>query len=152
MRAWLPDADIYLPQAVGNLGDRIADAMNQVLDRGARAITVLGTDCPGLSPRHLELGFEACGTHPFALGPAEDGGFYALTLTPEARPLLPRLPGLPWSSPSTGTSLLEEATLLGLKGALLPALRDLDTLEDLAFHRRHLPWIDGFSSLGPCPS
>lgn len=152
MRTWLSDADAYLPQATGNLGDRIADAVDQVLDRGARAITVVGTDCPSLSSRHLVQAFEACETHPFALGPAEDGGFYALTLTPEARPLLPQLPALPWSSPLTGTSLLEEAALLGLEGALLPALRDLDTLEDLAFHRRLLPWIDGFSSLGPCPS
>jgi hypothetical protein len=152
MRAWLPDGDAYLPQATGNLGDRIAAAVDQTLDRGAQAITVVGTDCPGLSAFHLAQGFKACKNHPFALGPAEDGGFYALTLTRQAKSLLLRLPAVPWSNPLTAARLLEEATLLGLEGAMLPALRDLDTLEDLAFHRRNLPWIDGFSGPSPCPS
>jgi rSAM/selenodomain-associated transferase 1 len=151
MRAWLPRADAYLPQAAGNLGDRIAEGCGFALDSGAKAVTVIGSDCPGLSMRHLAQGFEACRSRPLALGPADDGGFYALTLTPEARALLPRLPALPWSSPLTAARLLESASRLGLESALLPPLRDLDTLEDLAFHRRLFPWIDGFSDPGPCP-
>lgn len=152
MRAWLPDADAYLPQTTGNLGDRISTAASQILEQGALAVTLVGTDCPCLSAFHLAQGFEACGPHPFALGPTEDGGFYALTLTRNAQTLIPRLPALPWSSPLTAARLLEEAALLGLEGAMLPTLRDLDTLDDLAFHRRSLPWIDGFSGLGSCPS
>lgn len=152
MRAWLPRADAYLPQAAGNLGDRIAAGCGHALDSGAEAVTVVGSDCPGLSFGHVVQGFDACRSRSFALGPADDGGFYALTLTPQALPLLPRLPALPWSSPLTAASLLEEASRLGLEGVLLPPLRDLDTLEDLTFHRRHFPWIDGFSDPGPCPS
>lgn len=149
MRAWLPDADAYLPQMPGNLGCRIAAACDEVLDWGARTVSVVGADCPDLAPHHLAQGFKACETQPFALGPAEDGGFYALTLAAHARLLLARLPDLPWSSPLTGSSLLQEAALLGLRGELLPILRDLDTLEDLLFHRRRLAWIDGFSAPEP---
>ncbi len=140
MKAWLPGADAYLPQRPGNLGERLAAALRWSLDQGTGRVTVIGTDCPGFTPEHLRQGFQACDAHPFVLGPAADGGFYALTLTPDARGLLDALPGIPWSSPDTASSLLAAAEALGLKGASLPELRDLDTLADLTFHRRAFGW------------
>lgn len=136
LRAWLAGADSYLPQRDGNLGDRIASACTWALDQEARSVTVVGSDCPGFSHQHLQMGFAGIQNHPYSLGPALDGGFYALTLTPQAMPLLERLPGIPWSSPQTGASLIREAVSLDLVGMLLPELRDLDTLEDLLFYQQ----------------
>jgi rSAM/selenodomain-associated transferase 1 len=135
LRAWLAGADAYLPQIDGNLGDRIASACAWALDRDAIGVTVMGSDCPGFNHRHLQMGLAGIQNHHYSLGPAMDGGFYALTLTPQARPLLDRLPGIPWSSSQTSVSLIREAESLDLVGILLPELRDLDTLEDLVFYQ-----------------
>lgn len=136
LRAWLAGADAYLPQKDGNLGDRIAAACGWALDQGGHSVTVMGSDCPGYSQRHLQMGIAGIQNHPYSLGPALDGGFYALTLAPQARPLLERLPGIPWSSPQTAASLIREAERLNLVGMLLPVLRDLDTKEDLVFYQQ----------------
>ena len=136
IRAWLAGADAYLPQTDGNLGDRIANACDWALDQGGRSVTVMGSDCPGFDHRHLQIGFAGIQNHSYSLGPALDGGFYALTLTPQARPLLKRLPGIPWSSSQTSASLIREADSLDLAGLLLPELRDLDTLADLVFYQK----------------
>jgi hypothetical protein len=146
MRAWLPQADAYLPQGAGNLGGRIASACAWALDEGASCVTVIGSDCPGFSRSELQRGFEASQHAPFTLGPATDGGFYALTLTPRSRSLLDLLPGIPWSSAQTSARLVQGAAALGLVGATLAELRDLDTLEDLIFYQAELEGRSGGTS------
>ena len=61
------------------------------------------------------------------LGPAEDGGWWAIGLR-RADPAVFR--GVPMSQPDTGTQQLARLRALGLRTATLPALRDVDTILD----------------------
>jgi len=62
------------------------------------------------------------------LGPALDGGYYLIGL----KQMVPDLfVGIPWSTDRVLKMTQEKATKFGLKTALLPPWRDVDTIDDL---------------------
>ena len=120
-------------QEEGSLGDRMSAAMGGALARGAPAVAVIGTDCPGLDTGVIERAFAALHAANVALGPADDGGYDLIA----ARAHHPQLfTGIPWSSCETLQRTLAAARAAGLRVALLDTLMDVDTVEDW---RR---WID----------
>jgi glycosyltransferase A (GT-A) superfamily protein (DUF2064 family) len=62
------------------------------------------------------------------LGPADDGGWWALGLTDPAHAAV--LPAVPMSTATTGSDTLAALRRRGLRVALLPTLRDVDTADD----------------------
>jgi uncharacterized protein len=119
-----------LVQSVGDLGDRMAHAIAQVFDRGARRILLMGSDCPGLTSDILADAFEALRLHDVVLGPAADGGYYLIGMRQPQPQLFDQMQ---WSH----AQVLEQtlARLDGLAHYLLPILHDIDTPDDL----KHLP-------------
>ena len=70
--------------------------------------------------------------HDVVLGPATDGGYYLLGL----RALRPELfAHKNWSTATVLAETLADVRRLGLRVALLPELRDVDTAADLAAWR-----------------
>ena len=65
------------------LGERMVRALSAEL-AGAQAVLLLGSDCPGLAAQHLAQGFEALACVDVVLGPATDGGFWAIGSRPLA--------------------------------------------------------------------
>ena len=112
-----------------DLGARLAEAFAVAFAEGATQAAVIGTDCPGLTARHLTQAFEALAGHDLAIGPAADGGYYLLALR-QPQPALFR--GIAWSSPTVLAETLAHAAHLGLRVQLLPVLSDVDTEADLA--------------------
>lgn len=112
------------PQPDGDLGARLAAAWE---DAPAGAI-VVGSDVPELSPglvRAAEIQIEQGHV---ALGPSPDGGYYLLG----SRAFHPGLfDDMPWSTPALLARTEERAVEAGLSVARLPALPDIDYLEDL---------------------
>ncbi|GBF95686.1 hypothetical protein Rsub_08668 [Raphidocelis subcapitata] len=105
------------------------------------AVMVAGTDVPGLSAATLSAAAAALlsGRHDAVLGPAADGGYYLIGLTaaalarPEAAALFGA--GIPWSTAGVAAATRAAAAAVGLSVApagALPALRDIDTAQDLA--------------------
>ena len=116
------------PQAEGDLGARLAAAFAAELARGARGVAAIGTDCIGLDAMQLASAFDALLDRDAVLGPAADGGYWLLGLS---RPCPEVFRDIPW-----GESAVAEATITRLRDAgasvaLLPVLRDVDTLDDL---------------------
>jgi glycosyltransferase A (GT-A) superfamily protein (DUF2064 family) len=70
--------------------------------------------------------------HDVVLGPAPDGGYYLLGLR-QPQPEL--FQNKAWSTDSVLADTLADAHRLGLRVALLPELRDVDTAADLAAWR-----------------
>jgi len=115
-----------VPQGRGDLGDRMA----HVLRRFPGPTLIIGADVPGITPADISAGFTALGSHDVVLGPAHDGGYWAIGLK-RTRPLPPRLfDGVRWSSEHALADTL--ATLDARRVAFLPTLHDVDTAADLA--------------------
>jgi uncharacterized protein len=120
---WLPSGFEVLPQRGDGLAARLAAAFE---DAGAPALLV-GMDTPQLSAELLDIGLEAVQRSGAALGPAVDGGYWAIGLR---RPDAAAFDGVPMSSPHTGVSQLRRLAVLGLRPLMLPPLRDVDTIAD----------------------
>ena len=114
-----------LAQGPGDLGDR----MVRVFRALPGPTLIVGADIPGITQAHIAAGFAALGSHDAVLGPAPDGGYWAIGLK-RTRPLPPRLfDGVRWSSPHALADTL--ATLDGRRIAFLAPLHDVDTAADL---------------------
>jgi hypothetical protein len=127
MRVWLPGVRL-LPQGGGDLGERMADAFARAFARGARRVAIVGTDVPGVTRETVLAALSALEGADVALGPAEDGGYCLLGLR-EPRPEL--FAGIAWSTGTVAAETRTRAAASRLTVRELPALRDLDTLEDL---------------------
>ena len=127
VRAWLPGADRYEPQAEGDLGKRMTAAVSGCFSAGAHRVVVIGTDCPSVDAGVIEEAFLGLASADVVLGPASDGGYYLIGL---ARPLPALFTGIPWSTPDTLSATLERARATGAAATLLAELRDIDTADD----------------------
>ncbi|GAC1371393.1 MAG: DUF2064 domain-containing protein [Pseudarthrobacter sp.] len=116
-----------LAQAGGQLDERLA----AICDDAPGPLLILGMDTPQISAPHLAPLFMDWSTatprHDAWLGPAEDGGFWALALR-RAEGALVR--GVQMSTDTTGAEQLSRLRAAGLSVGLLPVLRDMDDLDD----------------------
>jgi rSAM/selenodomain-associated transferase 1 len=122
---WLPGGVEVVAQSGDGLDERLAHAFADV---GGPALLV-GMDTPQVTPRDLARGLErlAAPGVDAVLGPAADGGYWAIGLRgAQARAFL----GVPMSTARTGRAQHARLRQLGLRVALLPALRDVDRIAD----------------------
>lgn len=123
-------------QAEGHLGDRMFHAFRAAFARGAKRAVLVGADCPGLSVSLARSAFrELAFSADAVFGPSRDGGFYLIALSAPA-PFLVR--GIEWGSDSVLSSALARCRLAGFSYALLPALFDVDSAEDVSLLTR---WV-----------
>lgn len=120
------DAPVWL-QGPGDLGARLERVLRRALALG-RPVMALGADSPGLPAAHLDGIRAALVNHDAVLGPADDGGFYALAMRrcPEGALL-----DLPWSAANTMQATLERLRAVGLAVGLAQPWFDVDRPEDL---------------------
>ncbi|MFJ2817170.1 DUF2064 domain-containing protein [Streptomyces sp. NPDC087294] len=117
---WLPPGFDVVRQGTGGLDERLAAAFAGC----AGPALLIGMDTPQVTPELLTVDFAECDAY---LGPAEDGGFWALGLA-DPDPTLLR--GVPMSTPVTGAVQRERLVRAGLRVRDLPRLRDVDTAAD----------------------
>ncbi|PZF85567.1 TIGR04282 family arsenosugar biosynthesis glycosyltransferase [Jiangella anatolica] len=125
---WLPAGFDVVPQAHGSLGDRLAAAWSHV----DGPCVQIGMDTPQLTPTLLDhaLSLVTGGdARTAALGPAADGGWWALGLRRWRRGVFD---GVPMSTAQTAARQRDRLTALGLTVTPLPVLRDIDTADDAA--------------------
>ena len=118
-----------LAQGSGDLGDRLAACLADLLATGADRVTIVGADTPHVPVTSYQRAFALLDEADVVLGPALDGGYY-LVAAKAARPEL--FVGIPMGTEVVLTETLARATAAGLVVALLPPLCDLDMVEDLA--------------------
>lgn len=124
-------------QRGASLGDRLEDAFLRAFDEGGGRVLIVGSDHPTLPGSYLERGFRQLDRADMALGPTEDGGYYAVGLrraaTREVRGLFV---DLPWSTADVLRETLRRGRDRGLRVAELPPWYDVDEPADLARLRR----------------
>ncbi|MFM7143281.1 MAG: TIGR04282 family arsenosugar biosynthesis glycosyltransferase [Alphaproteobacteria bacterium] len=122
-----------VPQEGRDLGERMLAALRRARADGFERCVLIGSDAPQVGASHVESAFHALGpaSAPRAdlvLGPAHDGGFWAVA-TAEPRDVFA---GVEWSTPRALEGTLRNARALGLRTALLGTERDVDDRADLA--------------------
>ncbi|MFF3322799.1 DUF2064 domain-containing protein [Streptomyces sp. NPDC002889] len=120
--AWLPAGIDVVPQVAGGLDERLAAAFAAC----SGPALLIGMDTPQVTPALLAQGLELTRSGA-VIGPAEDGGFWALGL---AEPDPGLLLGVPMSVPETGAVQRRRLIDAGLTVRDLPQLRDVDTPDD----------------------
>ncbi len=116
-------------QVEGDLGRRLAQTFVRHLEDGVDQVVIVGSDCPGVTVRHLRRSFRRLEAHRAVVGPARDGGYW---LIGQRRPAVDLFSGVPWSSPRTLDATRQRLGALGLSWAELETLADVDTAADLA--------------------
>lgn len=114
-------------QIEGNLGEKMAAGFQAAFEKGATKAVIVGSDCASLTKEIVESAFAKLETHDFAVGPAEDGGYYLIGMkifTPEI------FQNIAWSTEQVLRQTLEVITNQNKSYALLPTLSDIDYEED----------------------
>jgi rSAM/selenodomain-associated transferase 1 len=112
-----------IAQRGAGLDDRIANAFDEV----SGPALLLGMDTPQVDAELLTAALHALDAHDAVLGPALDGGFWAIGVR---RPSREHFVGIPMSTSITGALQYDRLrTHCGTVG-LLPALRDVDHFRD----------------------
>lgn len=117
-----------IPQVDGDLGDRIAAAVDASFELGATRVVIVGTDCPTLPARLVAAAFAGLSHAASTLVPAADGGWIALGVD---RPLGATLARVVWSSELTGSQTIAALVADGRPPLVLPAWYDIDEPADL---------------------
>ncbi|MBM2615081.1 TIGR04282 family arsenosugar biosynthesis glycosyltransferase [Actinoplanes sp. LDG1-06] len=112
-----------------DLGERLAHAYTDTAGPG-RAALLIGMDTPQADPWLLAGALATLLTDGVdaVLGPASDGGWWALGLRDPAHAQVLR--DIPTSTATTGALTLAALTGRGLRVAALPTLTDVDTMDD----------------------
>ena len=95
---------------------------------GSGPVIQLGMDTPQLDEALLDEAGRALGSCDAVLGPARDGGWWALGVHDPRHARV--LADVPMSTPDTGALTLRALHAAGLRVTLLPELSDVDTMED----------------------
>jgi uncharacterized protein len=122
---WLPPGFEVVVQRGRSLDERLANAW---IDTGGPGIQI-GMDTPQVTPAALDeaLGLLAAGPRTAVLGPAVDGGWWAIGLQ-RADPRV--FIGVPMSMPYTGAAQRWRLRVLGHRVVELPTMRDVDHIAD----------------------
>jgi uncharacterized protein len=113
-----------IPQGHGNLGER----MHRACARFRRGrVAIIGSDIPQAMADDVAFAFRALGRSCAAFGPAEDGGYWLVGLSPR-RPAHP-FAAVRWSSPHALEDTL--VNFVAHRAARLRTLRDVDNANDL---------------------
>lgn len=112
------------PQGRGDLGERLVRAIRA---HGRGPVAVVGTDAPELTRAQVARAFAGARRNGAAIGPAADGGFWILALSPR-RARAVGLDGVRWSS---AHACVDAVAALGGSVARLEILTDVDDLAAL---------------------
>jgi len=115
-------------QGMGDLGDRMAEAFERRFSEGEERVIIVGSDCPLITPEHLQAAADVLTDGGVALGPAVDGGYW---LVGQRRPGVNLFSDIPWSSHDTLKMTRRRLAGIGAVWTELEELGDVDTEADL---------------------
>ncbi|SRR5579884_2337001 len=124
-----------VPQADGDLGQRLSSFLNDQFAAGAGSVVVLGTDSPTLPPSFIDQAFAALRDADVVLGPATDGGYYLIGCAGRVPPIFE---GVAWGGPTVLAETVARLADPARRLALLPPWYDVDTLDDWRVLRGHI--------------
>ncbi|MGD2119592.1 MAG: TIGR04282 family arsenosugar biosynthesis glycosyltransferase [Chromatiales bacterium] len=124
---WRERGVLLADQQGDDLGERMQHALQQQLQEAGHAVLV-GSDCPVLQQRHLQLAFDGLQDRQAVIAGAEDGGYALIGLKSAPREIFS---GIEWSGSGVLQQTLQRFRQLSWQWRELETLWDVDRLEDL---------------------
>ena len=135
-RIYLSEADedpLFQMHPIGyqrgsDLGERMLNALTEMLEQAPDGAIIVGTDCLDLETSHITAAKRALVDHELVLLPAIDGGYALIGCRIIDRALFDRVS---WSTAEVLKQTMANANKLGYRTYLLETVRDIDTLQDM---------------------
>lgn len=126
-------------QGAGDLGQRMALAVDRVTGTLAQPILLMGTDCPALSAAHIVQAAQQLQQHDAVIIPVADGGYVLIGLHAPCPSVF--ADDMAWSTAVVAGETLRRWAALNLSVWTGPPLQDIDEPADLV----HVPssWCYG---------
>ena len=121
-----------LLQPEGDLGVRLSHAFDHGL-RSHQRVVIVGSDAPTLPIELIAMAFESLDDASITIGPASDGGYYAIGASQRVRP---RFDAVRWSTEHAFEDTLRANA--AHTPAIIPPWYDIDEPEDLQVLLAHL--------------
>ena len=129
LRRIFPYARAFFGQKGGDLGERMHNALQNVLAMGYDAAVLIGADLPLMKKEHLDSAFEALEAHDVTYGPSGDGGYYLVGVK---KPCPELFRNQPYGKDHLYDSAVRTTQELGFSFAPAEKCPDVDTSEDLS--------------------
>ena len=130
--AWTMSIDRHLQLQHPNLGDRMLAALQNELVHSQKVI-IIGSDCPYITPNHIESVSQALDRVDTVIGPSTDGGFYLLGLRKIDDDIFDNIQ---WSSELVCQQLKMNLNQRAWTFSELEPLTDIDEYEDWLAYKR----------------
>ena len=127
-RRWTNNNTHFRLQSEGDLGERMNNAIQEVLQEGYEKVVLIGSDCAEINSDDIHTAFQQLNTHDITLGPALDGGYYLIGMK-EVSPTL--FQNITWSTNSVLNDTIARIKAAGLTFSLLEEKSDIDVEADL---------------------
>ena len=134
MTEWLGPGFYYCHQGSGDIGLRMARALQDAFGQGCETAVIIGSDIPDITTNIMQKAFEALKQSDLVLGPAADGGYYLIGVHRRTfKHCHPQLfSDISWGTENVLPQTLHIAERLGINYSLLDTLMDVDRPEDLS--------------------
>lgn len=123
----LPDYSHWTEQGEGDLGERLSRSVQRVISDD-ESVILMGTDCPALNSKYLQMAAQSLTTCDASLIPVSDGGYALLGLN-RYHPSL--FSDIPWSTSEVARLTQQRFASLGWSLDVLSELNDIDEPDDL---------------------
>lgn len=124
----LPGRANCVDQGSGDLGARLTRCVAAAFAVDGGPVMVMGTDCPELTNERLAALAQVLQTHDAAMIPALDGGYVAMGMRQFNAQVFANIT---WSTDKVAEQTTAQFERLGWTWQVLPALRDIDELNDV---------------------
>lgn len=132
--ALFPDAESYVRQASGDLGQKMKNALRHRMRYSGKLI-LIGTDCIDIKPNDCRKAFSELDNKDVVIGPAHDGGYYLLGLKSDLarnkQVMSALFDDIPWSSADVLRQTIQRLKHFQISHRLLKKKSDLDTADDI---------------------
>lgn len=118
----------FIPQQGSDVGERMNNAIRELLACGAKKAVLTGTDIPALNSTIISSAFSALDHADIVIGPAADGGYYLIGMKEPHGELFR---DIPWSTERVFETTASRIRQLGLSVSHAVKLADIDRVEDL---------------------
>jgi len=136
----------YFYQKGKDLGERMAQAMEESFQLGYGRVILMGSDVPLVDVLAINSFFDHLLTADMVIGPATDGGYYMIGFQ-NTIDISPVFKNIAWSTERVFESTMAKVTQTHLKVQVEKIWFDLDTLEDLEVSQHLLKTGNTFSGL-----